>query len=172
MKVPLILLFTLAIVTLPALAQTSLVNEAQKAYLAGDIQAAKQEFLIVLEEDPHNVVARNYLKMIALAESKTGSGARLQKQLQSLILPQVDLKEATLDATLEYLRQQAAKISEGRVKTSFVLRPEVSASATITLHLSNIPFTEVLRYVGDLAKVDFMIEQYAITVKPKAPDGR
>jgi len=168
MKVIVILLCALAAITLPAPAQTPLVKEAQKAYLAGDMETAKQKFEIVLAEDPHNAAARNYLKMIAISEARAGSGAKLQKQLQSLILPQVDLREATLGATLDYLRQQAGKVSGGKIQTSFVLNPEVSASTPITLHLTNVPFTEVLRYVGELAKVEFVIEQYAITVKRKS----
>jgi hypothetical protein len=36
-----------------------------------------------------------------------------------------------------------------------------------TLSLQNVPFTEVLRYIGELTNVQFSYDRFAITVKPK-----
>lgn len=165
--VPLLLLL-LASTTIPAGAKPSLSAEAQRDYLAGDYTAAKQKFELILATDPKNVAARNYLKMIATAEGQAKPGAKLESQLQKLILPQVDFKEATLDAALDYLRVQATKVSAGKIQTSFVLQPGVNSSTPVTLHLVNIPFTEVLRYMSELANVQFSVDRYAISVKPKA----
>ncbi len=46
--------------------------------------------------------------------------------------------------------------------------PEV-AKQTVTLNLTNIPFTEVLKYVGQLTGTRFDIEKYAIVVRPATP---
>ena len=45
--------------------------------------------------------------------------------------------------------------------------PEEQKSQTITLSLSNVPFTEALRYLGDVANVSFAYEKFAIVVKPQ-----
>ena len=37
----------------------------------------------------------------------------------------------------------------------------------IVLAMQKVPFSEVLRYMGDLAEVQFKYEQYAVVVKPK-----
>jgi len=153
---------------LPAQAQTSLLSQAQKEYAAGNIGSAKTKFELVLAQDPKNVAARNYLKMIAVAEAKAGPGAKTEAQYKTLILPQVEVREATLDSTLDYLKQAAAKASGGKLQPSFVLQPGVNANAPVTLRLNNIPFTEALRYVGDLAAVRFSYDQYAISVRPKS----
>ncbi len=162
--VPLLLLFAAAV--LPAGAQSSLSTEAQRAYLAGDLSTAKQKFELILASDPDNLAARNYLKMIAVNEAKAGPGAKLESRLQKLILPSVDFKEATLDAALDALRQQAGKISGGKIQPNFVLQSGVNSAAPVTLRLANIPFTEALRYIGQLANVEFIVDQYAILVKP------
>lgn len=162
------LLLIAAAAPLPARAQPSLSTEAQRAYMAGDYTTAKTKFQMILASDPRNAVARNYLRMIAVAEAQAGPGAKLESRLKKLILPKVDLKEATLDASLDFLRQTAETVSGGKIKTSFVLQTGVNPSARVTLHLSNIPFTEVLRYVGDLANVQFTVEKYAISVRPKS----
>ncbi len=164
-------LAALSVSTLPLAAQqSSLLTQAQKAYLAGDLETAKPLFQKVLAEDPQNVAARNYLKAIAQAEaqaSQANPGAAVEKQLQGLILPKVEFREATLDSALDALKQQAAKASDGKIQPNFVVAQGVNASAPVTLNLSNVPFREVLRYVGDLAGVKFVVDRYAIRVEPK-----
>ena len=169
MKRILVPLLCFAASTLPVAAQTSpLLTQAQRAYVSGDVATAKPLFQKVLAEDPNNVTARNFLKAIAVAESQVTPGAATEKQLQRLILPKVDFGNATLDSALDALRQQASKASGGKIEPNFVVQPGVNVSAPVTLHLSNIPFTEALHYVGELVKADFVVDRYAITVKPKA----
>jgi len=164
---PLLLCFAAS--TLPLAAQqSSLLSQAQKAYLAGDIATAKPLFEKVVADDPQNVPARNYLKAIAAAEANVPPGAKIEKQLQTLILPTVDFQDATLDSVLDALKKQASKASGGKTEVNFVVQPGVNASTAVTLHLSNIPFREVLRYIGELVNADFVVDRYAITVKPKA----
>jgi hypothetical protein len=163
---PILLVVSAAI---SANAQSSaLLSEAQRDYVAGNIASAKTKFELVLASDPKNVAAKNYLKAIATAESQAGPGVKTEAQYKKLILPQVEIREATLDSALDYLKQAATKASEGKMKPSFVLQPGVNASALVTLRLSGIPFTEALKYVGDLASVQFSYDQYAISVKPRS----
>jgi hypothetical protein len=53
---------------------------------------------------------------------------------------------------------------------NFVLQlPEEQVKKqTVTLSLANVPFTEVLRYLGTLSGTTFTFEKYAITVRPAA----
>lgn len=170
MKRTLVPLFLcLAAFTLPVAAQQpSLLSQAQRAYATGDVATAKLLFQKVLVEDPQNVAAKNFLKAIVHAEAQVGPGAKTEKQLQALILPKVDFSNASLDSALEALRKQASTASEGNAQISFVVQPDVNTSAPVTLHVTNIPFMEALKYVGVLTKVDFVVDRYAIIVKPKA----
>ena len=93
----------------------------------------------------------------------------LQRQLEALPLPTVDFDNLPLDQALEFLKQDAAKISGGTLKPGFVVAPGLNDHTGVTLHLANAPFMEVVRYLGDLAGVDFTVEQYAISVKPRPP---
>lgn len=159
----------LACTALPAHAAESLATEAQRDFAAGRYNEAKTKFETILASNPKNVAAKNYLKMIAAAEAEAGPGSKSESAFKKLILPKVEIREATLDSTLEYLRQQADKASNGKLKPNFVVQPGVDTSAPVTLRLSEIPFTEALRYVGDLARVRFSFEAYAISVRPKKP---
>jgi len=163
------LLIGLVASSLPVAAQqSSMLSQAQRAYMAGDVATAKPLFEKVLASDPQNVAARNFLKAIAETEAQAGPGAKLEKQLQTLILPNVEFKEATLDSVLDALRKQASKASGGKIEPNFVVQPGVNVSSPVTLRLSNIPFLEVLRYVAQLVQADIVVDRYAITLKPKA----
>ena len=165
--VPLLLCFAATTLSFAA-DQPSTLTQAQKAYISGDIATAKALFEKVLKDDPQNPAARNYLKNILAAEAEIPAGAKMEKQLQALILPKVEFKDATLDSALEALKQLASKASEGKTVVNFVVQPGVNVSAPVTLHLNNIPFREAIRYVGELVGAEIVIDRYAILVKPKA----
>jgi hypothetical protein len=149
----------------------ALLAEGQAAYQRGDLPAAKRAFELVYQLDSHNAAAIGYLRRIKAQESGTGSaGSRQQKELATVILPQVQFREATLGSALESLKQQVTKVSGGKTNVSFVLQlPEpAAATTTVTLSLSNVPLPEALRYMGELANVSFSYEPYAIVVRPRA----
>jgi len=143
-----------------------LLTEAQRAYIAGNMESAKEKFKTVLERDPDNVAARNYLHMIETAEKKEGNG--LEKQLQGVVLPKVEFKDATLGSALDYLKQQVAKTSGGKTQVSFVLQlpPDVAENAKVSLSLANIPFLEALKYLCGLTNVEYKIDKYAVVIRP------
>ena len=165
--VPLLLCFAASTLSFAA-EQPSTLTQAQKAYISGDIATAKALFEKVLKDDPQNPAARNYLKNILAAEAEIPVSAKVEKQLQSLILPKVEFKDATLDSVLEALKQQASKASAGKTVVNFVVQPGVNVSTPVTLHLTDIPFREAIKYVGDLVGADIVFDRYAILVKPKA----
>ena len=154
-----------------ATAVTELLTEAQTAYLRGDLVAAKAKFESVNKLDPKNQTAIGYLKMIAAREAQ--GNVSQEKQLAKVIMPKVDFKEASLKAALDYLKQSVDKITEGKQAVNFVVQlPETQVNTPVTLSLSNVPFTEVLKYIGSLAGVSFTYDRYAITVRPAAPTAQ
>ena len=146
-------------------------TEAQRDYYRGDIDAAKERFQYVLEVDPHNLTAQNFLRTIESSQVNNGAAAQ-EKALKAIVLDHVQLKDASLDSTLTYLKQTAEKASGGKTKVNFVVQvpEEVVAKTKVNLDLSSVPFTEVLHYLSELTGFKFTIEKYAITVKlPSAP---
>ena len=154
-----------------------LLTSAQAAYLRGDIESAKRDFEMVVRLDPRNTTAIGYLRMIKAKENKVSPGGTQEKQLAAVMMPKVEFRQATLGSALDFLKQQVAKQTEGKVAVNFVLAiPDAQAkTANLTLSLTNVPFTEVLKYIGSLAGVSFSYEKYAITVRPAgaavAPTG-
>ena len=87
-----------------------------------------------------------------------------------LVLPSVQYRDAELNAVLDALRQQISKATDGKQAINFVMQlPPEQAKTSISLSLTNIPATEVLKYIGALANVSFTYDKYAIIVRPASP---
>ena len=150
-----------------------ILSQAQTEYLRGEMDAAKRDFQTIQKADPRNQTAISYLRLIQIAEEKEGGTKGNEKDLAGIIIPHVEFKEATLDSTLDALKKTVAKVTNDKKSVNFVsqLPPELAAKQ-VTLSLSNVPFVEVLKYLGSVADVRFVFEKYAIIVKPaSAPAG-
>ena len=169
----------LLILALVGLTSTGLGNdvaamqaEAERAYVRGDLAAAKEKFDLIRRVDPNNRTAIAYLRRILTDEAQRGAGKAppnaTQAALTRLIVEKVDFREATLVDTLDFLKQKGNQLSGGKLAINFVVQlDEATRNAKVTVTLNNAPFSEVLRYIGELANVQFTYEPYAIMVKPK-----
>src|SRR5690606_34206812 len=103
-------------------------------------------------------------KLIKAANANAPKGSAIQAQLANVMIEKVSVREATLGSVLEFVRQTVAKSSGNKVQINFVamLPQDRMDKQTVTLNLSNIPASEVLRYIGEQANVDFEFDKYAI----------
>jgi len=146
-----------------------LLTEGQTAYMRGDLATAKSAFAMAYQMDPRNPVALGYLKRIKVDEQNKPKGNEQEKQLAALIIPQIQFRDATIGAALDYLKKAVAQQSGGKQSVNFVIQlpAEQVNTQTVTLNLSNVPFTEAMRYLADLANASIVYDRYAIMVKPK-----
>lgn len=168
-----LLLGTLLVLTAGALAAdpvTDLFTEARAAAQKGDYDAAKAKLLAIKTLNPNFKPAAALLQQIQAKEAAQGGG--MDRSLATLIVPSVQFREAELTAVLDALRLQVGKLTGGKQAVNFVVQlPEAQAKMPITLALSNVPFTEVLKYIGTLAGVSFTFDKYAIMVRPASNTG-
>jgi general secretion pathway protein D len=131
----------------------------------------------------------------AFTKDATGT-ARITNKLNTIIIPKVEFRDASIREALEFLRQQAAENDpgvEGRKGVDIVLRlnaigtrtetvsttstttaatttisaPSInSADARITITLNQIPLGEALRYIASQAGLKVKIEPYAVSIIP------
>lgn len=168
MKLLLVLLtFALGASTFAADVQR-LLSEAQTAMIRGDLETAKRSFQIVYQLDPKNAVAIGGLRQIAVQEAKSGGGASIEKQFAQVILPQVQFKEATFTEALDFLKKKVTEASGGKQTANFVVQPGIDQNAKVTLSLTNVPFTEALRYMAELVSAKAEYQKYAIVIRPAA----
>lgn len=158
--------------TLTAVAQNPaqlLLKEGQAAYTRGELENARAKFESVLRMDPKNQLATGYLKQI---RARLSPGTSQQDKLAQVLIPNVSFREATLGSALDAIKQSVAKASNGTTSVNFVLQiPESVALTPVTMNVTNIPATEVLKYIGTLANVTFVYDTYAVIVRPASGTG-
>ncbi|TCO93301.1 hypothetical protein EV701_1043 [Chthoniobacter flavus] len=150
-----------------------LLKEGQEAYQKGDIEGAKSAFEMVYTLDSRNITAINYLTRIrAMKGAAPKGGVPIERQVASVMIPQIQFRDATLGSALDYLKKAVARESGNKVAVNFVVKlpAEQVATQTVTLSLSKVPFTEAVKYLASVANLDVEYQKYAIVLKPKA-DG-
>jgi hypothetical protein len=166
-SVPLLTLISLTVAAnLYAADPQVLLSEGQQAMLRGDTATAKSKFTEVNRMDPKNPTAIGFLKQIAVQEAKTPLSPQTEKDLAALIVPQVQFREATLGSALDFLKKKVTELSSGKKSVNFVLSPGVDQDTKVTINLSNIPVTEVLRYVAELSSARVEYQKFAVMIKP------
>lgn len=140
-------------------------EDAVRAFKAGEYDTARTLFEAVLATEPKNAGAQNHLRMIALREKGIGV-AGLESSLRKVMLPKVDLREASAKEAFAFVAQQIEKQTDGKQKLNVVWMVPQDAGQLVTLNLQNVPATEVLRYIADSASLKLDYETYALRVQP------
>ncbi len=96
----------------------------------------------------------------------------LAKKMEGIIFPRVSFSNATVEEAIEFLRIKSrdldiSETAPGRKGLSVILKTGVAPnSARITLDLKDVPMSEALRYITELAGMKYKIEPHAIVVEP------
>jgi len=88
------------------------------------------------------------------------------EKAQKIILPKVEFREATVTEVVEFLRVKAREFDAEKQGVSMILKPGAGAEARMSLSLTNVPLTEVLRYVAGLTGLELKAEPYALVIQP------
>jgi hypothetical protein len=145
-----------------------LMAQGQRAYIAGDYDTAKGLFAQVLEINPQNTVAIQFLRNIRLAQAGVAA-TPAPDPIKDLVIPKIQFKDATFSSALDFFKQAAAKQS---VTVSFVPNlPAPQMEKMVTLNLAQIPFLDALRYLCELNNAVFKVEPYAIVITPVPADA-
>ena len=122
------------------------------------------------------------------------STEKIRRKLETIIIPKLELREATLSEAIEFLKRKSQEFDTnsdaGERGVNIVLKLEEATGvvppdvpgipsldpvppafsnptdARITVSLTNIPLIEALRYVTGLANLKFKVEPYAVSVVP------
>lgn len=145
-----------------------LLTEGQKAFMQGDMATAKRNFQLVNRADPRNPTAIGFLRQIAVAEKRNPGSVSSEGEYKGIIIPQIQFHDATFAAALDFMKKKVTELSGGKKSVNFVLQiPPEQQNTPVSLTLSDIPFTEALRYITELVDAKVEYQKYAVVIKPK-----
>ncbi len=85
--------------------------------------------------------------------------ASLMQRMNSIIIPNVDFQHASLEEAVQFLRTKSGI-------NIHIAPSEFNPSASISLNLKDVPLSEALRYVTELAQMKFKVESGTVIVVP------
>jgi general secretion pathway protein D len=104
-------------------------------------------------------------------------GAYLTEKMNKIIFPTVQFQGATIEEAIEYLRVKSRDLdtftdASGVKGVNIILRTgDAPSNASISLDLKDVPMSEALRYITELAQMKYKVEAHAILVVPLSEDA-
>ncbi|MEM0895509.1 MAG: hypothetical protein AAGJ79_01395 [Verrucomicrobiota bacterium] len=149
-------------------ATTSAYEQGVAAYKRGDHNAAKAHFQKVLQGVPNHPQTMRYLAMIRKAEREELLKPSMEKQLDKVFIPKVDIEDTAFEDAVDYIRRKTKEISAGKVSPNIIMRvPPEKASEPVTMQLEQVPVSELLRYLTSITQTTAKYEPYAIVITPR-----
>lgn len=92
----------------------------------------------------------------------------LMKKAGEIIIPRVQLREATVAEAVDFLKVKSKELDKEKHGVNIIVRAEgVALTQRITLDLQDVPLSEALKYVAELAGLKVKGEPYAYLLEPK-----
>ncbi|MDD5200666.1 MAG: hypothetical protein PHC88_12795 [Terrimicrobiaceae bacterium] len=165
---PLVVFLLAVAISLRAETAQQVYARGVRAYVGGNTDAARRLFQEVLSADPGNKPAAIYLRRI---DAEKPPNADLHKQMDALIVPKVDFRDASLSTVLDYLPKVAAEQSGGKLALNIVrmFPSEYGRDKTLTLQLAGAPMSNVLDYVAQLTGLKIEYQAHAVVLSLARP---
>jgi len=143
-------------------------RRAQVAEKEGDYRTAIAIYEALVAQYPRDPKLRAAMAQARLAAREGSPKGTLEAKMKEVILPEVEFADVDLDSVFLYLSQRTEELSGGKVRPNFIYKgsAEDRKRPQITLRLSNVPVTEVIRYVGELTSTAFVYDLHAIVGTP------
>ncbi|WP_435892359.1 hypothetical protein [Oceaniferula spumae] len=148
----------------------SLYQQGIVAMEAGKYDLAKTSFREVLRLYPKHTQARRHLLHLLENRDSLEIGKR-KATLKKVIIPVVDLDQATVQESLEMLSAQVERVSNKKVTPNFIVQDPTGGfkGRTVTLRLRNIPAETLLNYIVDQGAGRVRYDNHAIVITPRNP---
>ena len=143
-------------------------RNARVAEKEGDYRTAIAIYEALVSQYPRDPKLRAALAQARLAAREGAPKGILEAKLKVVILPEVEFSDVDLDSVFLYLSQKTEELTGGKLRPNFIYKGSVEERTRpqITLRLSNVPVSEVIRYVGELTSTVFVYEPHAIVGTP------
>jgi type II secretory pathway component HofQ len=107
------------------------------------------------------------IQLVGNAAAEAAAKPAAMKKAEAIVLPKIDFQEATLSEAVIFLGEKAKELDADKQGVNLILEPAAGGlEPTLTLSLANVPLSEALRYVAQLAGCEIVADDNAITLRP------
>ena len=143
------------------------------ALATGSLQEAEKELseLRAHHKDKQPTLLPQLQKITGLEIAQTPENV-LQSKLNTIVIPQLNFRDAALEEVVDFLRLRSRELDSEGQGVNFVISGaamQAAREAKINMQLSNVPLSEALRYVADMAGLQLQVDEYAaVLAVPKS----
>jgi len=141
---------------------------AAQAYEDGDLEAARESLRSAL------ALNRTHAHSIALSRRMRTNGsqtviARRKRVLENVVIPLIDLNEASVKDAVKVLGLNVENETNGKVIPNFVIQDKNKkfAGIKITLKLRNVPAGEILNHIIKSSNGSVNYGKYTTVIRPR-----
>jgi hypothetical protein len=139
-------------------------QDAKRSYDAGRLDEAEQQLQVVLGRYPHYSPAVTLQSMI-LQQRRSDTSAMLRRKLDGVVIPRVNFKDALVESSLDFLREETRRLDPEKKGINFVLTiPEEIRKRKITLDLVDVSAGDLLKYISEVGGFRYRVERRAVIV--------
>lgn len=152
----------LAFVTPSASAQNTqaLYEEGKAAFNAGKLEIAREKLNEVARTNPSHVPTQAMLAQINQALAANNN--ELRNAYQKVIIDKIEFDKVELGEALDAVRILARKASNEQVTPNVILTNPDLAKQLVSINLTQVPLTEVLNYLAQLAGARLTYDKNAV----------
>jgi hypothetical protein len=125
--------------------------------------------MLELTADEVSLFLKKEEKAKTKPEAKASTKSSALEKAGKIILPKVKFSYTAVSDAVDFLNIKAKEVDPEKQGVNIFLVPDKSGkSAQITLDLVDVPLSEALHYVAELAGMEVVAEQSALYLRPKA----
>jgi len=124
-------------------------EEGRAAYNAGQYDLAREKLNIVRAKNPGHIPTQAMLTQIN--QILGADNTSLRKSYDSVIIDKIEFTDVELSEAIQAVRVLSKKASNEKVVPNIILKSPDLGAKKVSISLSNVPLSEVLNYLAQLA---------------------
>ncbi len=137
-----------------------LYQDGRAAFYAGQFDIAREKLAKVLAVNPNHTQSR---AMMAQIEEKLGKdNVMLRKSYEKIIIDKIEFADVELSEAILAVRMKVKAVTQDKVIPNIILKTPEIGKKTVSLNLSNMPLSEVLNYLAQVAGVRISYDTAAV----------
>lgn len=137
-------------------------EEGRAAFNAGEFQLAREKLSQVLAKNPTHLPTR---AMMAQIERVIGvDNVMLRKSYEKIIIDKIEFTDVELGEAITAVRMKAKMATNDKVVPNVIVKSPDLGKKTVSINLTQMPLTEVLNYLAQLAGGRITYDKSAVLI--------
>lgn len=138
----------------------TLYQDGRAAFFANQFDIAREKLAKVLAVNPQHTQSR---AMMAQIEQKLGAdNVMLRKSYEKIIIDKIEFTDVELSEAIQAVRMKTKAATQDKVVPNVIVKSPEIGKKLVSINLNNMPLSEVLNYLAQLAGARITYDKSAV----------